>query len=290
MQNKSPLVSIITPSLNQGKYIEETIISVLNQSYSRIEYIIMDGGSTDATPDIVAKYLKDPRLIWISEKDAGQYDAVNKGFARAHGDIIGWINADDIYTSDAVARIVEVFQTGDGIDVVYGRLYRFKGNVKQLSIMFSRDFSYTWLKRYCYTNPSATFIRSNVISKDGFILDVSIPTFGDWDWFLRMAKDKKRFVFLPQYITFFRTHSQSRIMRMDRREIRRERIMLSSGHGIPFHYMNLWIDFIIPWIERIQNIIVLIKNGKYKEIVQRSLLNFRQAIRDIIEVITGRGQ
>src|SRR5690606_33014626 len=95
-----PLVSVVTPSYNKGKFIKETIESVLSQDYPNIEYIVMDGGSTDETVDILKSY--GDRIAWISEKDDGQADAVNKGIARARGEIIGWLNSDDTYLPGAV--------------------------------------------------------------------------------------------------------------------------------------------------------------------------------------------
>jgi glycosyltransferase involved in cell wall biosynthesis len=116
-----PLVSIITPSFNQGKYLEQTMLSVLEQDYPRIEYIVIDGGSTDSSVSVIQKYAS--RLaFWVSEKDRGQTDAINKGFSRAKGEILAWLNSDDVYNPGAVAEAVAYLQSHPQIGMVYGDL------------------------------------------------------------------------------------------------------------------------------------------------------------------------
>lgn len=269
VQNNSPLVSIITPSLNQGRFIEQTIASVLKQTYRNIEYIVMDGGSTDNTIDVIKKYAKDPRMKWFSQKDDGQYDAVNRGFTLASGDVLGWINADDVYTNDTLAKVSAVFQNYPNVEIVYGRLFSFKTERKTLRKLFCRNFSYKWLRRYCYTNPSATFIRKSVIQKDRLLIDISVPTYGDWDWFLRMAEHGKKFHYLPEILANFRIHHGSRIMRMGQEQTRLERSMIARRHSIPMKYMVLWIDNVIPWAERFENLFFLLKQGKWHEMATR---------------------
>jgi glycosyltransferase involved in cell wall biosynthesis len=120
-QAEKPLVSIITPSFNQGQFIEETINSILSQTYRPLELIVIDGGSTDNTVDILRKY--DDQITWISEPDEGQADAVNKGFKLARGEIIGWLNSDDVYfTKTAVESMAQAFQTYPEADIIYGEV------------------------------------------------------------------------------------------------------------------------------------------------------------------------
>jgi glycosyltransferase involved in cell wall biosynthesis len=106
-----PRVSIITPTFNQGRFIEETINSVLSQDYPNIEYIVLDAGSTDGTADILKKYKKTKNFIWVSERDRGQADAINKGLRMATGEIVGYINSDDYYFPHAITRVIRTFQS-----------------------------------------------------------------------------------------------------------------------------------------------------------------------------------
>ena len=114
-----PLVSIITPSLNQAAFIEAAIESVLTQDYPQIEYIVIDGGSTDGTLDILRRY--GDRVRWLSEPDAGQSDAINKGFRLARGEIVAWLNSDDVYLPQAVSRAVRELQDHPQSALVYGQ-------------------------------------------------------------------------------------------------------------------------------------------------------------------------
>jgi glycosyltransferase involved in cell wall biosynthesis len=117
-----PKLTILTPSFNQGGYIEQTIRSVLSQNYQPVEHIIIDGGSTDSTVGVLKQY---PHLLWVSEKDRGQADALNKGFGRATGDIIGWINSDDYYEHNIFESVAECFQDPDIMWVIGNLTYVF---------------------------------------------------------------------------------------------------------------------------------------------------------------------
>jgi glycosyltransferase involved in cell wall biosynthesis len=118
--NRLPRVTIITPSLNQAPYLDQTIQSVLGQDYPHIEYIIIDGGSTDGSADLIRKY-QSRITYWVSEKDHGQAHAINKGLERATGDIIGYLNSDDYYLDGALARVADRFSCDPGVDLLHGR-------------------------------------------------------------------------------------------------------------------------------------------------------------------------
>jgi glycosyltransferase involved in cell wall biosynthesis len=120
-QAEQSKISIITPSFNQAQYLERTIQSVLDQNYPDLEYIIIDGGSVDGSVDVIKKYEKNI-AFWVSEKDGGQTDALNKGFKKATGEIIGWQNSDDIYLAGSFEKISQVFNELPDTDIVFGDL------------------------------------------------------------------------------------------------------------------------------------------------------------------------
>jgi len=129
-----PKISIITPSYNQGRYIEQTIQSVLSQNYPNLEYIIIDGGSTDETVDIIKKY-ESQLTYWVSEKDSGQTDAINKGFAKCTGYIINWLNSDDYYEPATLHRVANAFMNNKDCKVVCGTEWAFEDEVESHKIL-----------------------------------------------------------------------------------------------------------------------------------------------------------
>lgn len=133
-----PVISIITPSFNQGEYIEETICSILDQKYQHLEYIIIDGGSTDQTPEIIKKYSRHLKY-WCTEKDKGQADAINKGLEHCTGDIFNWINSDDLLTPGTLELIGNLYD--QNIDTIAGQVVQFEGDNKNMSIKGNRNIS-----------------------------------------------------------------------------------------------------------------------------------------------------
>src|SRR5262245_55320015 len=119
MTTSLPTISIITPSFNQARYLERTILSVLSQDYPKVEYMIIDGGSMDGSGDIIKNY-SSKLEYWVSEKDSGQSHAINKGLARASGDILAYLNSDDFYLQNALGLIADSFTSDPGLDLVYG--------------------------------------------------------------------------------------------------------------------------------------------------------------------------
>lgn len=180
-----PLVSIITPSFNKGPYIEETILSIRNQTYKNIEHIVIDGGSTDETISILKQYDND--LKWISEPDNGQSDAINKGWRRAQGEIIAYLNADDTYLPDAVEVVVDYFKRNPETFMVYGDGITTDERGNNPRPFLCGEFSMKGLV-FCRDNifQPSVFLRKEIFDTLGD-LDVNLHLAMDFDYWLRIA-------------------------------------------------------------------------------------------------------
>ncbi len=179
-----PLVSVVIPSFNQSKFIEETINSVLLQNYRPLEIIVIDACSTDGTIDKLHKYDNVSEVRWISEHDNGHADGVNKGFILARGEIIAWINSDDVYYStDVVKMVVEYFTKKPKVDVVYGDVAIISINSTLLRLFLLPPFNKERILRQNYISQPAVFIRKYVVDEE----KLNINQVGlDYEYWLRL--------------------------------------------------------------------------------------------------------
>ena len=183
-----PLVSIVTPSYNQGRFIEDTILSVKNQDYPNIEHIVIDGGSLDNTVQILKKHEGKYNLKWISEPDEGQSDALNKGFGMAKGQIIGWLNSDDVYFGkDTISYIVKLFLENPDTDVVYGDDMFIDSENNLFKARIFLNWSYSKILRGFSISQPATFFRNNVLIANHLNSDLHFAM--DFEFWLRLGKN-----------------------------------------------------------------------------------------------------
>jgi glycosyltransferase len=226
------LVSIVTPVLNAERFLRATLESVRGQDHAAIEHIVVDGGSRDGT---VAILRQAPDVVWSSEPDAGMYDAINRGFRQAHGEILAYQNGDDRYASaDAVSSVVEIFRTRPDVDVVYGDFRYVDEDGRPLVETPSPEFDLAALRRHNFVPPHSTFVRATVVQREGFWLDPGLRFAGDWEWFLRMATAGKRFVHIPRTLSEFRRHPVSLSQTVGWRVKLAEWRRVCARHGVSF--------------------------------------------------------
>lgn len=216
MSLELPKISIITPSYNQADFIEETILSVLEQGYPRLEYFVMDGGSNDGTVDILKKYGK--HIQWISQKDRGQSDAINRGFRRASGEILAYINSDDRYEPGALLAVGEYLREHPQAFWVTGKCRNIdpQGHEVRKLVREYKNFwlslrSYKILLVIDYISQPATFWRRLVIDQIGFF-DESLHFTMDYDYSLRVGRLFKLWV-VDSYLASFRIQPGSKSRR-----------------------------------------------------------------------------
>ncbi len=213
---KSPLVTIVTPSYNQAEYLEETILSVLGQTYKNIEYILIDGDSQDGTLEIIKKYEK-KLTRWISEKDKGQTDAINKGFALANGDILGWINSDDTLLPNAVEEAVAFLQANPRIGLVYGDANYIDENSSVIGSFPAAQTDLSKLRRgYVHIPQQASFFRKNLWDQVG-PLDDSFFFAMDYDLWTRLAAISELKYIPGSLWANFRLHADAKTIAADDR-------------------------------------------------------------------------
>ncbi len=189
--SERPLVSIVVPSLNQGRFIQDTVDSILNQDYRPIEIIVVDAQSTDNTLSVLDQYSDLDNVSWTSEPDRGHADGVNKGFLRARGEIVAWLNSDDVYFSrDVIETVVSTFLQKPKVDVIYGDVAIISNENFLLRLFLLPSYSLKRIQRKNLISQPAVFFRSHVVQNeklDGNQIGL------DYEYWLRLGQLKYRF-------------------------------------------------------------------------------------------------
>lgn len=231
---QTPLISIVTPSFNQAEFIAEAIASVRLQSYRNYEHLIVDGMSTDGTVAIIralATGEEQTAIAWISEQDSGQSEALNKGFRRAKGEIIGWLNSDDRYLANCFEHVVKAFEDNPDVDIIYGD-YRFiDESGKLLRVRREIDFNAFILLYHhiLYIPTTATFFRRRIFD-EGNLINESFQYAMDLDFFLRLEKQGYRFKHIPWILADFRLQQSSKTCSFpEKQKLEHEQIVLAAA-------------------------------------------------------------
>lgn len=232
--NRRPLVSIVTPSLNQGRFIRATIESILVQDYPNLEYWVMDGGSTDETVEILESY--GDQIRWRSEPDNGQSQAVNKGWKCSNGDILGWVNADDLLEPFAVWSAVEKLSAKQSVGAVYGDTFYIDEVDKIIQPYSTRTYNYEALvsETENFIPQPSVFIRRTVLEKTGF-LNERLHYVMDYDLWLRMGLIAPM-EYLPTPMAALRLHSKAKTVKA----------MSRFANEFIFIYQNLFSNPAMP--------------------------------------------
>lgn len=223
------MISIITPSYNQGEFIERTILSVINQEVKDLEYWVIDGGSTDETIDILKKYEK--TLKWVSEPDEGQGDAVNKGILRSKGDIIGWLNSDDVYYPGTLQKVLQYFKDNPNVLIIYGAANHIDDKDAFIESYPTRQWNYEYLFEECFICQPAVFFRRELVEEIG-LLDKTLQYCMDYEYWLRIGK-KYQMVYFPELLAGSRLYPNTKTLGA-RRKVHEEILgMVYRKTGVP---------------------------------------------------------
>ncbi len=229
MSSERLTITAVTPSFNQGAYIERTIESVLSQNRAPLEYLVFDACSTDTTLAVLDRHAG--ALTAVVEKDGGQADAVNKGIARARGDVIAWINSDDVYYPGAFAAVLAAFEQHPEVDVVYGEADHIDSADAVTEAYYTEPFDYERLKEVCFFCQPATFFRRRAVQRHG-ALRADLRYSMDYELWLRYCAEQPP-LFIPHKLAGSRLHAETKTLG-SRVPVHREILaMLSEKFGRP---------------------------------------------------------
>lgn len=260
---KPPKISIVTPSFNQGAYIGQAIQSIIDQGYPDVEHIIIDNCSTDETAQIAAAY---PQVTFISEPDEGQSDAINKGFLRATGDIIGWLNADDYYLPGTFDKVVKLLQQ-EPLDGLYSNV-KFIDKAGNFSRNLISHKVVRWLSLFhCYI-PSTTFFFKREIIDAGLLIDKEMHISMDKDFFAKILYHGYKLQYVNDFFAAFRWHDTNKSI--DTPEVQRIRhreglVIFNrySGRSFSLSDTNIRIYREVERLLLVWRRLLKLQNGRY---------------------------
>jgi hypothetical protein len=257
-----PRISIITPSYNQGRFLEETLVSVISQRYPDLEYLVMDGGSTDGSVDIIRRY--DGQLAyWTSGRDAGQYDALNRGFARTTGEVMAWLNSDDKYTPWALHVVGEIFaslpevewvttqypltwdEDGRAIRCTYQPVYSQRGFFRGENLPGAGWYATGFIQQ------ESTFWRRSLWQRAGAYLDTSLKLASDFELWSRFHQHGELYG-VPTPLAGFRVHPNQKTARHLKEYIEEaKQVLLTSRKGNPYGKTESFLRTkLLPYVPR----------------------------------------
>ncbi len=223
-----PSISVITPSRNSGEFLEDAILSVARQEGVVVEHVVQDSLSSDNTLEILRQY---PAVRWQWESDWGQSDAINRGFLRASGDLVGWLNADDYYLPGGLSAIALAAAEHPEADVFHGDCVFVDGEGSITRSKVEHEFDRNILFYFgCYIPSTATFFRRRVI-ESGYLLDCDFRVCMDFEYFVRLAGAGFQFHYVPQFVAAFRWHeSNISLQNVERRAHERREVQCRYGN------------------------------------------------------------
>ncbi|MEO8617225.1 MAG: glycosyltransferase family 2 protein [Luteolibacter sp.] len=258
-----PKFSIITPSYNQGRFLPDCIESVLSQTGVEVEHIVIDAGSTDETLQVLKAY---PHLDWVSESDKGMSDGINKGFLKATGDWMMWLNCDDYLLPDVLKKVADYIESNPQFDVVHGdclfvnedkslirRKYDHEADVKMLLFVG------------CYIPSTSTFFDRKIIDSR-HLLDVRYRVCMDWEYYLRLMRAGYRFGYIPEAIAGFRWHGDNTSVIQSQRRLE-EALMLQREH--------IKIQGMPSWLGNSRLLQLLRKTYQVRRVLRRKMIHDR---------------
>lgn len=258
-----PRLSIVIPSFNQAEFLERTIRSVVEQNYTNLEFIIQDGNSNDASLDIIKKY--ENYAFVNSEKDKGQADAINRGFSRSSGEIMAWINSDDIYLPGAFNYVINYFNKHPGVDVVYSHRILIDENDKEIGRWFLPAHDKKVIYWADFIPQETLFWRRRIWEKIGSRLDDSLNFALDWDLLIRFQEAGAKIARLPCFLAAFRVHPAQKTSAH----------ISSLGEQEMFHIRKKYLHREVSYSEIKKKILFyLIKSEIYNKLYRAHLLKY----------------